>query len=120
MDEPVLNVKYHGPFKVSIPLKPIGKGWIHLVSSILGGNIKISIVLAPKRSVELKKILFEAEIPIERWREFTEAVDNCIVRAVEKNQGNTITWALSKLGAVKADIELISMRLKEVMDCGLG
>jgi hypothetical protein len=118
MDEPILNVKHHGPFKVSIPLKPTEKGWMYLVSSVVRENIKISIVLAPKRSIELKKTLLEAEIPVEKWREFTEAIANCIIRAVEKQQSNPILWALSKLGAVKADIEFIAMRLREVDNSG--
>ncbi|MEM2194482.1 MAG: hypothetical protein QW803_08395 [Candidatus Methanomethylicia archaeon] len=107
------DVKYHGPLKVSIPLKPIEKGWIHLFFSVFKGNVRISIVLTPKRSLELRKTIFEADISAEKWREFAEATVNCIIRATQEQQSKPILWALSKLGAVKADLELIIMRLKE-------
>ena len=118
MGESIEGVKYHGPLKVSIPLKPTEKGWIHLFFSVFRNSVKISIVLTPKRSLELRKAIFEADLSAEKWREFTEATANCITRAVEKQQSRPILWALSKLGAIKADLELTIMRLREEVNDG--
>lgn len=114
--ESISNIKYHGPLKVSIPLKPTDKGWIHLVFSVFRNDAKISLILTPKRSVKLKNTIFEADISIEKWREFAEATVNCIIRTTQEQQSKPTIWALSKLGAVKADLELIIMRLREVSE----
>lgn len=114
MGEPIGGVRYHGPLKVSIPLKPTDKGWIHLVFSAFSNDAKISLVLTPKRSVKLRSTIFEADIPIEKWREFTEATVNCTIRAVQEQRSSPTVWAISKLAAVKADLEFIIMKLREV------